>query len=118
MPPVMTKLAINGSNIERIGYQRKEKYVKFLGLYMDDKLSWSNQISMLRSKLSRSIFALNRVKDIFHRDILKSLYFALIHSHINYGLMVWGNANTIDRIEILQKKAIRIINKKPYNAHT
>ncbi len=113
-----TNLTINGTTIERIGHQQQEKYVKFLGINMDDNLSWSNHISILRSKLSRSIFALNRVKNLFPHDVLKSLYFSLIHSHINYGLLAWGNASSVKQIEILQKKAIRIINKKPYNAHT
>ena len=38
-------------------------------------------------------------------------------SNITYGITCWafGNCN---RIEILQKKAIRIINKSPYNSHT
>ena len=44
------------------------------------------------------------------------IYNALILSHINYGLLLWGyNA---DRIYNLQKKSIRIIGLKKYNAHT
>ena len=43
------------------------------------------------------------------------IYNALILSHINYGLLLWGyNA---DRIYNLQK-SIRIIELKKYNAHT
>jgi len=51
---------------------------------------------------------------------LKTLYYALIHPYIEYGLLLWGNTHStyINKIVILQKKAIRIINKKPYNFHT
>ena len=50
----------------------------------------------------------------------KTLYYALFQSHINYGLLLWGGASKkyINRIWILQKKAIRILALETYNAHT
>ena len=44
------------------------------------------------------------------------IYNSLILSHINYGLLLWGYS--CKRIEILQKKAIRVISLSKYNAHT
>ena len=79
---VTANLSINGSVLERAGIQQTEKSVQFLGLYVDEHLTWEHHIAMLRSKILRSIFALNKVKNIFPHDILKSLYFSLIHSHL------------------------------------
>ena len=40
----------------------------------------------------------------------------MIHSHLNYGLLVWGfQCNRIDK---LQKPAIRTITSSKYNTHT
>ena len=52
--------------------------------------------------------------------MLHKLYFALIHPHISYGILSWGNAGktVLQKTTTLQKRAIRMINKKSYNSHT
>ena len=40
-----------------------------------------------------------------------------MHSHITYGIQAWGNGNT-KKLEILQKRVLRIINKKEHRSHT
>ena len=44
-------------------------------------------------------------------SMLKGLYYSLIHSHLVYGIEVWGSAcvTDLDKIIVLQKKAIRVI---------
>jgi len=49
---------------------------------------------------------------------MRTLYSSLVHSHINYGLLIWGSSRHIGKVHILQKKAIRIINDKHFNYHT
>ena len=45
-------------------------------------------------------------------SLLRKLYFALDHPHLNYGILSWGNAGQLLRKTItLQKRAIRSINK-------
>ena len=53
-------------------------------------------------------------------DSLRTLYFALIHPHLGYGITAWGNAdkNIIKPVILLQKRTIRVINNAPYNSHT
>ena len=50
--------------------------------------------------------------------ILRSIYFAIFDSYLSYCCLVWAQNRTIQRITILQKKAIRIINFQPRNFHT
>ena len=51
--------------------------------------------------------------------ILRYIYFAIFVSYLSYYCLVWAqNCSTIQRIVILQKKAIRIINFQPRNSHT
>ena len=50
---------------------------------------------------------------------LRSLYFSLIHSRLQYGIEAWGNSNSIHKLLRVQKRAIRVINNnKKYRHHT
>ena len=53
-------------------------------------------------------------------SVISSIYFALFQSQISYGLMAWGTAcnDLIDKIFLLQKRAIRIISDSCFNDHT
>ena len=51
-------------------------------------------------------------------DALKTLYYTLIHSHLQYGIQLWGNATDINALTVLPKRAIRIINKSDFSGHT
>ena len=53
---------IGGVGINRIGEDCKEKFFKFVGLHLDEHLSWDYPHSKLNKKLSSSYFALNSVK--------------------------------------------------------
>ena len=65
-------------------------------------------------------FGIKQVKNILPTDCLKTLYFTLIQPHLTYGILAWGNVNStaLHKTIILQKRAIRIINKAQYNSHT
>ena len=94
--------------------------VKFLGLYIDNKLSWKYHIDYLCKIISRNMGIINKLKAFFPHHILFSLYNTLILSYINYGILAWGSAaaTTINRLLILQKRALRIVNNSHYFAHT
>ena len=98
----------------------QKQYVTFLGILMDAALSWDNHISKLATKLTSALYALRSAKNYLTEKALKTIYYALFQSHIDYGLILWGTAakKHINRIWILQKKAIRILTKATYNAHT
>ena len=78
------------------------------------------QLSSINSKISRAIFAIKQVKFTLPLDSLRTLYYALIHPHLIYGLLAWGNANLnlLHKTDILQKRALRTIHNKKYNSHT
>ena len=94
--------------------------VKYLGLYIDNKLSWKYHIDYLCKIISRNMGIINKLKAFFPHHILFSLYNTLILSYINYGILAWGSAaaTTINRLLILQKRALRIVNNSHYFAHT
>jgi len=107
-------ILLNNSSVE------KKHVMKFLGLHIDDKLKWDSHIAKLSSKLVSGLYALRISKNIMTTNTLKTLYHSVFQCHINYGLALWGSASKkyINKIWIQQKKAIRIIAKEKYNAHT
>jgi len=94
--------------------------VKYLGIILDSKLSWKIHIDELCKKLGRTVGMLYKIRQQCNKRVLRSLYFSLFESHLSYGLPVWGSAKKalIQRLFILQKKAIRAIMFTEYDAHT
>ena len=64
---------------------------KFLGIIIDDQLSWNAHIDYCKNKLSSGFYAINSAKHILSPKHLKSLYYTLIHPHLTYGLLLWGS---------------------------
>ena len=92
--------------------------VRYIGVKIDSKLNWNSHVNTIATKLNRTNAILYKVRDFVNANILKSIYYALFESHINYASIIWGqNISTINRFYILQKKALRIINFKERNAH-
>ena len=59
---------------------------------------------------------LYKSRDFCPTTVLKSLYYSIFHSHLSYGLPVWGYAHNdhIKKIINLQKKAVRAITFSKY----
>jgi hypothetical protein len=92
---------------------------KFLGIYIDDDLSWSGQINHICSQLSKAIGMIKVARMYMPRTVLMSMFHAFIMSHLRYGVLVWGNTFTtyIYRVKVLFNKAIRIILNVPPVTH-
>ena len=75
---------------------------------------------MLCKKLSRALFCLNRIKHSLNQRALRTLYYSLFHSHLLYCNLIFTctSQSNINRVSILQKKAIRAITNSTYNYHT
>ena len=106
------------NNVKILFIGENDDSIKFLGLHLDEHLTWSKTIEAITSKISKSLFVINRVKYVLPHYALKTLYFSLVQSHLQYGIQAWGNATTINKLTVLQKRAIRIINQINYRGHT
>ena len=87
---------------------------------IDDKLSWKSYVEYISNTISKSLFIIKQANHLLSTECLSTLYFALTHPVINYGLLAWGNGDTCvlhDTI-ILQKRAIRTICRAAYNSLT
>ena len=77
---------------------------------IDESLTWTDHTNMVANKISRATGVLYRLKSVFPKEILLTLYNTLIGSYINYGLLVWGVKS--NRIEVLQKKRHKTCHKQ------
>ena len=108
------KLMINGIELERVSE------IKFLGVLIDNKLSWKPHINYIKAKISKSIAILNKTKYLLNKTSLYTLYCSFILPYMTYCVEIWGNTykTNIHPIFILQKRAIRIIHKTAYREPT
>ena len=94
--------------------------VKFLGLHLDDRLTWHEHIKVCKSKAASSIYAINRIKNIVPKRYMHTLYFTLVYPYFAYGIPLWGGTYNVHKKNLItmQKRVIRIISGAKYNDHT
>lgn len=84
---------------------------KFLGMTIDQNMTWEGHTNKLKSKMCTGLFVLRRICQIADKKTAIMVYYALVHSHIAYGISLWASAGEGTRKQILrlQKRAIRCI---------
>ena len=108
IPNNLPTLAIDNISIHR------ESVIKFLGVYIDENITWKHHINVISTKISKSIGILYNARQILDKNLLKQLYFALIHNYLNYANVAWGSTHKskLEHLYRQQKHAARIINFK------
>jgi hypothetical protein len=92
----------------RVIMLKSSLYTKFLGLIIDDSLSWKAHIEHIMSKLNTACFVIRMIQAIMSTETLRMVYFAYIHSIMSFGIIFGGN-QPYSEILKLQKRVIRII---------
>lgn len=87
---------------------------KFLGITLDSRLKWNHHTSSLVSKLSSNTFLLRRLSGSVSRSVLRQAYFALLHSHISYAILIWGHCTGAADVFRVQRRAVRVIANLSY----
>ena len=103
--PIFT-LKYGGADIEQV------KSIRFLGVIVNETLTWDMHIQYVCSKLYRSIGSLRRLRKSLPAKLRVSVYHALIQSHVSYAISVWGsggNPNKLMPVFKCQKHALRCL---------
>ena len=90
----------------------REEKCKFLGIYINSNLDWTDQIAYVRKLVSQAIGALYHAKSSVPQKILRIIYFSLVQPYFIYAMPIWGSNHSsagFDSLFKLQKKAIRIV---------
>ena len=95
----------------KIGNFEQKCYIKYLGIYIDQNLSWHQQISHVYNKIVKNTGIISKLRYCIDLNMLKQVYYSLIFPYINYGLMSWGNtyATKLKKLKSCQNKCIRKI---------
>ena len=125
------KLTVNGSKTKALFFSKKQikdedkpkiyidnteieyiNHIKFLGIRLDDQLTFKHQLSHIKGKIATGNHILAMNKKIIPMSLKILIYNALIKSHIVYGAAIWGQkiiTSQLKPLVTIQKKAIRNI---------
>ena len=114
IPLLLPEPQINNTVIKR------EYFTKFLGVMLDENLTWKKHINLIENKISKNVGILYKTKYIINQKCLKYIYFSFIHSYLNYANITWASTNKtkLTKLLKLQKHACRIIYNVDKMAHT
>ena len=96
-------LYMNNLNIKR------SDCIKYLGVFLDEHLSWKNQVQKQNNKLSKICGLIFKLRHYVPLATLKLIYYSMFHSVIMYALINWGRTTNscLHQLEVLQNKFIR-----------
>ena len=89
---------------------------KYLGLNIDENLSWKDQYKTVKTKVKSGLSAIRKLKDILPQSKLAAVYRALIESHLRYGNILWGciSDTKLSALQRLQSRANFLIENAKY----
>ena len=98
-------ISVNGQVIKQVDK------VKFLGVIIDENLSWDEHIKHLESKLLATIVLIKRIKKFLPSSQYVNIYHTLFISHLTYGISCWGGiySTKLQKLFNIQKRCTRIL---------
>ena len=114
------KKGINSINIMDVNIPFVQ-ITRFLGVYLDENMDWKYHSNQVYNKIQSNKQLLNISKNLMDLKTLIKIYYAHIHSHLNYGLIVWGsmlNKTLLNDRECLQKACIWLVNRTKKSSPT
>ena len=101
---------VGGHNVAR------SEHVQFLGVIVDEHLSWKPHLEGVCTKVSRGVGVICRLRFILPEKVLTTLYNSIVLPYLTYCILAWGNTfkTYIDKLKVLQKKVIRLVTNSSF----
>ncbi len=98
----------------------QKKQIKFLGVLLDENLSWKPHINYVCKKVSKSIGVIYRARFNLSKSTKLSLYYTLIYPYLIYCNTIWSSTyvSNLKRLQVLQKRIVRLLTSSSFLAHT
>ena len=86
----------------------RTKNYRYLGMILDEKLSWADHIHEICSKLSQVAGVIFKTRRLLSKEAMKLLYHGLVGSKLRYGLICWATAPRylLNKINVVHNKII------------
>ena len=86
---------------------------------LDKNISWEEHIRTVETKLAKNIGLLYRTKPLLEEKSPRSIYFAYIHSYLNYANIAWASTyrTKLKAIHFHQKHAVCIVSNEDKLTH-
>ena len=97
LPSLLPTMTFNNIEIKR------ENSIKFLGVIIDENLTWKSHIEVVENKISKNIGVLYKASDLLDFKKLK-IYFFFIQVYISYANIVWASTFKTKLHRILEKR--------------
>ena len=97
-----------------------EKIVTYLGIEIDENLSWHKRIKILAKKISRTNYILLKIRYYVQKKTLTSISYSLFKSYITYGSKIWFfmSQKICEKYFCSSVKCIRLLIFSDYHEHT
>ena len=96
----------------------KQDYkTKFLGVIVDEKLTWSEHIQYIKCKIAKGIGIISKARRLLKNETLRTLYYCFVYPYLNYCVEVWGDTfkTYLQTLVKLQRRVLRIISQSKWN---
>jgi hypothetical protein len=99
---------------------KKEHVVKFLGVNYDENLSWTEHITYICKKISKSVGIIYRSRFCLSTNTKLMLFYTIIYPYLTYCNIAWVSTypTNLNSLLLMQKRAVRAITNACYGAHT
>ena len=99
---------------------KRTSSIKFLGVILDEHLTWDQHINELCTKLKSMFHIFYSIRNYLNKECIKTIYFTLIYSRIKYGISVYGQIGLtkINKIQVLQNKLLKVLAHKKFRYST
>ena len=111
--PINKQIAIESNALEQVDN------TKILGVYISDQhLTWKTHVNFITAKNSKFLGLLYEAKYYLPSKSLLTLYYTLVYPYLTYCNLIWASTyvTNLQRIHLLQKRAVRAISKADYKA--
>ena len=90
---------------------KSKKWIKILGVHIDQKLTWSKHLNIVKRNATNAIRKIHRINKFLPLKLKMTLYNTLIVPIFNYADIIWGGCHKTQgkRLQVPQNFAARSI---------